>query len=1612
MDIKCLDPLGINQFERKANEVLSAYLPSNWTGYSSLEMLGRQGTDFQADLILITHDRIMIVELKNYNGKIYSRGHNWIQEYDDGRQENRINAVSQASRAAKILKSRLQQKLNGKYVPYVDKYVVLCGSADASHLPDDERECVFTLEEFKNIGDENVYQKLIGKPRSFPRKEDAPNKNITVWDRIFLNNSADFKPKTFSSNNYVLNGPSLFQHKDGLYSEFQSQRADNANYKALMRRWDFTSPCIVEHARTPDQRAVIAQRESNVLGYIDNQDEDLKNCHLQLLHIPTDLTEDFVELYEWPNKKERLDTFIRKNKGKLTEQNRLDLIQMLISQLSRLHDIEVAHRDLGSHSIWLSLPSKVVLSNFLTAYYPDPQKKSVSHVRKIIQHGRVETPEELLNDDCHATVYTRDVYLATAACHFIAFDTWPKKEDGIYVWNPYENNSISDTLSKWFARGLELDSRARFQDLCASLNELNKLLKSGHEDASQSLFLLSKYHTDLNVFADLGAVPFKLEGTFHLLKAPDDSFGVKVWFGVNDTNKTGGANHQLLTFFHRLESIKNAALTCLPKIFNFGLNPAMTSAYFKYEWIAGTTWNEAVVGIEKSQGFNLAKKLLSSILQLHAAKLHHGDLHPKNIIVEDETIRFIDLVEYDLNNADKHTPLYVPASYETLAKATIDRYAVIKIINELSESINTFHLSKYTAELLELPEISTNELEKLLDNFEEIVSPLPPVNIENFEIHHKNFKTTNEILVSDDGTYYVTFSRNAGREKDLLKVHLSGIKKSLDLLINIEKKFVVAANLRELRHDQFIRNKRDSQLKLSGQVVLSNDLSGSTEKFIDFILDSEAKALACESTQSVTPEKQARPILTLSKIAKSAVLDARDIWKVLVETEEESYPKIQVVTEPQYTANKLLSFRYTVDDCKLDFDLRTERVNVKMEVRGESKSIGVVEELSSDTIIVKPKISVTPQVGDTLMLEGNMAAASLSKREKAVTKIITGRAVIPNLPNYFSPGLEAEFTRGEAPSETDLGAYTEYNDDGSIAFALNEQQREAFKALYEYGPVALLQGPPGTGKTAFIGSYIHYSIMKGARRVLLVSQSHEAVNNASERVRALFKRNDQVIDIVRLGDESNLSASLTDVGEKALQEHYRDKFRSEYKERLGTLLQHIGIPEEMSTIIAEFERSFGRHFDQLLSQAKDEDLVGNPELTQKESSLKDKLDSFLARHIAELPSLSDTPIKNIRSTLLDYLAEHFDIYSQSLIFKVSNLIETSNEWLSVMASGKAQFQNFLAKTRTLVCGTCVGIGRFHYGIQENIYDLVVIDEAARSPASELAIAMQVGKKVLLVGDHKQLPPLFDEAHLNAAKRELPKLDKEELKRSDFERAFVSDYGKTVGRSLLTQYRMSPPIGDLVSSNFYDKALATGRGNTTEPYRKLIASFATTVTWFDTSNATKTNHEDQPKGKGVNQNSYINAHEADCIISIIKQLYDNDSQDEVLIEGEEPKIGVICMYGEQVRLLVRKINSLSWARSMLEKRILKVDTVDSYQGKENDIIILSLVRSNSRGIQGHVSSENRANVSLSRAKECLFIVGNSHMWGKSNQTSAFGRVLNFIENSDSPEYSLRTMGGEE
>ena len=113
----------------------------------------------------------------------------------------------------------------------------------------------------------------------------------------------------------------------------------------------------------------------------------------------------------------------------------------------------------------------------------------------------------------------------------------------------------------------------------------------------------------------------------------------------------------------------------------------------------------------------------------------------------------------------------------------------------------------------------------------------------------------------------------------------------------------------------------------------------------------------------------------------------------------------------------------------------------------------------------------------------------------------------------------------------------------------------------------------------------------------------------------------------------------------------------------------------------------------------------------------------------------------------------------------------------------------------------------------------------------------------------------------------------------------------------------------------------------------------------------------------------------------------------------------------LRLLIKKIHQLSWVRNLLEQRVIKIDTVDSYQGKENSIIITSLVRNNARGDQGFLYSENRANVALSRAKERLYVIGATRMWKNCNSDSPFEKVLSYIGNQENEDFRIIDVIGD-
>lgn len=135
-------------------------------------------------------------------------------------------------------------------------------------------------------------------------------------------------------------------------------------------------------------------------------------------------------------------------------------------------------------------------------------------------------------------------------------------------------------------------------------------------------------------------------------------------------------------------------------------------------------------------------------------------------------------------------------------------------------------------------------------------------------------------------------------------------------------------------------------------------------------------------------------------------------------------------------------------------------------------------------------------------------------------------------------------------------------------------------------------------------------------------------------------------------------------------------------------------------------------------------------------------------------------------------------------------------------------------------------------------------------------------------------------------------------------------------------------------------------------------------------------------------SRINRVEADCILSLLSRWYEHEPFREWLTtQSQHPHgVGVICMYAAQRDHLRNRLLKAPHGDTLL--RHVKVDTVDSYQGKENPIVILSLVRNNADGPQqsgvatvreGFLARSNRINVSISRAMDRLVIVGSNARW---------------------------------
>ncbi|KAL6882577.1 hypothetical protein ACP4OV_011267 [Aristida adscensionis] len=248
-------------------------------------------------------------------------------------------------------------------------------------------------------------------------------------------------------------------------------------------------------------------------------------------------------------------------------------------------------------------------------------------------------------------------------------------------------------------------------------------------------------------------------------------------------------------------------------------------------------------------------------------------------------------------------------------------------------------------------------------------------------------------------------------------------------------------------------------------------------------------------------------------------------------------------------------------------------------------------------------------------------------------------------------------------------------------------------------------------------------------------------------------------------------------------------------------------------------------------------------------------------------------------------------------------------------------------------------------------DMLVVDEAAQLKECETLIPMQLPgiRLAIFIGDECQLPALVKSKMSETAG----------FGRSLFERLSSLGYSKHL---LDVQYRMHPEISRFPVANFYESKISDGPNVVCKNYERrfLPGKMFGPYSFINIDGG----HETTEK----HGRSLKNTVEVAAVLWIVQRLFE-----ESVFTGTRLSVGVVSPYNAQVRAIQEKLGK---SYDMYDGFSVKVKSVDGFQGAEEDVIIISTVRSNGAGSVGFLANLQRTNVALTRAKHCLWIVGNA------------------------------------
>lgn len=474
--------------------------------------------------------------------------------------------------------------------------------------------------------------------------------------------------------------------------------------------------------------------------------------------------------------------------------------------------------------------------------------------------------------------------------------------------------------------------------------------------------------------------------------------------------------------------------------------------------------------------------------------------------------------------------------------------------------------------------------------------------------------------------------------------------------------------------------------------------------------------------------------------------------------------------------------------------------------------------------------------------------------------------------------------------------------------------------------------------------------------------------------------------------------------------------------RLAPLLQRVTVTEARRQCALEIVDDIRRHIGELLKNEETRIAALRAQIDRakadESSALQDiaRLAAAPASAKSALEVLGITPalwgassfseLRDVRRRIVD---------SQTLpeeIARAKAEVSLLDDWLALLRTGLGERKvepplwNLFMRNVNVVGCTCMYAGKKRFVQQfareagRPPFDLVVVDEVSKATPTELLVPCLLGRQIVLVGDHKQLPPIINEESSfveAAAELHIDATDiQSTLERSLFKERFEELHSLQMGRtaSLLRQYRMHSAIMEAINQ-FYDEALVCGDPDQDADREHGLSCGqwlrpADHLVWIDVPYSADWAFTQDGASRA-------NDHEVELLRGMLSQLV------PALIAKNEGAttlmdLGITSVYGAQVRRLRSVLDTLP--RMTPTPRLT---TVDQFQGMEKDVMVVSLVMNRSEDeprrdvpLSRFLQTPERINVAFSRARRLLIIVGchtayTTAQRGRCAASAIYGRI---------------------